>query len=230
MQIQHPALVLFCKEPSLGYGKQRLAADIGRFAALRVARALVQCALEDAAAWPFEFVIAPASPKQVPWAEELASDLMRYGKNAKILPQCEGNLGQRLSTMDQQLRQLGAQQILFMASDAPTLVPRYFLRALSALRSNQVVLADDLDGGVTLMGSSVPWPNLQQLPWSTKQLGDALARRCGDAGLSVYRFNGGFDVDGFEDLLMLDQFLVTDGRPARRALSLLVNELVAVPA
>ena len=106
-------LVLFCRRPALGNGKQRLARTLGAARALAIASALLECALEDAAEWPGELVIAPASPEDVPWAEGLLA------RPARVEPQCEGNLGQRLSALDAALRARGCQHVMFIGSDAP---------------------------------------------------------------------------------------------------------------
>ena len=226
---KNPVLVLFCKKPGLGHGKQRLAADIGRFATLRVANALLNCALEDTQSWSGDLVISPSSSKEQVWAESLADQLPRKGLT-RVYAQCDGNLGKRLSEIDTRLRSEGAEKILFMASDAPTLVASHFQQALLALDTFDVALGDDLDGGVTLMASRVPWPTLTDLPWSEQQLGDSLAELCQQNKLSVHRFCGGFDVDTLDDLYRLAEFLKTDPRPGRRALSMLIRDVVSIPA
>ena len=54
------ALVLFCRRPAPGIGKQRLARALGEIRALAIATALLECALEDIADWPGALVISPA--------------------------------------------------------------------------------------------------------------------------------------------------------------------------
>ena len=58
-----PTLVLVCKRPALGIGKQRLAAKVGQELALQIAEALLACALEDVLAWPGSVVIAQQTLK-----------------------------------------------------------------------------------------------------------------------------------------------------------------------
>ncbi|HET7757822.1 MAG TPA: hypothetical protein VFK87_11255, partial [Steroidobacteraceae bacterium] len=72
-------LVVFCRRPSLGAGKQRLAARLGGAGALAVAGALLECALEDAAAWPGELVLSPESPASAHWARQLLARPVRAG-------------------------------------------------------------------------------------------------------------------------------------------------------
>jgi glycosyltransferase A (GT-A) superfamily protein (DUF2064 family) len=81
-----------------------------------------------------------------------------------------------------------------------------------------VVLGPALDGGVTCMGSGVPWPELADLPWSSAELHAGLLARCLRAGLTVQNLPPRYDVDVPADLRRLGADLAGDRRPARRAL------------
>ncbi len=228
MDPSHPALVLFCKEPRLGYGKQRLAAGIGKSGALQISRALIDCALEDAVAWQGHFILSPASDAELPWARALSLGSIFEQRNVRIVAQTEGNLGSRLTQVDARLRNMGATHIVFMGSDAPILNTTHFDTVRKALEESDVVLADGADGGVTLMASRCGWPDLEELPWSTDQLGDALTKSCRLTGRSVYRFDGGFDIDVEEDALCMIENLNGDQRPARKALGNLLRHEMCV--
>jgi glycosyltransferase A (GT-A) superfamily protein (DUF2064 family) len=71
------------------------------------------------------------------------------------------------------------------------------------------------DGGVTLMASNRPWPDLAGLPWSTAGLGQALAAACRQAGHSVSVCGESFDIDEQADLIRALAELTDDQRPAR---------------
>ena len=216
--------MLCCKEPKLGYGKQRLAASIGKRSALRVAGTLLDCALEDAARWKGTFVISPASSEEVAWAETLSNRPIFRGRRVDIIAQTDGNLGSRIETVDARLRQLGATQITYMGCDAPLLNDTHYDAVVHALNNVDVVLADGADGGVTLMASRVGWPTLDDLPWSSSKLGNALANICAGSGRSVHRFDGGFDIDERHDALRLLEHLDGDIRCARQALNTVLLE------
>tara|TARA_B110000196_G_C20956504_1_gene571842 strand:- start:120 stop:818 length:699 start_codon:yes stop_codon:yes gene_type:complete len=232
MDPSNPVLVLFCKEPRLGYGKQRLAASIGKRPALRIAHALVDCALEDAARWEGTFVISPASDEETAWAKALSDRSVFGGRHTRIVAQTGGNLGSRIVAVDSSLRGLGATQIIYMGCDAPLLNNTHYEAVMHTLKNVDVVLADGADGGVTLMASRSGWPPLDELPWSTSELGNALTNSCAASGRSVHRLDGGFDIDEKRDALRLLEYLDGDMRPARQALNTVLIEEVctSIPA
>ena len=123
-------LVLVCKRPGLGMGKQRLAANLGQEAANRVAEALLACALEDARAWPGPVVIAPAHWRIMPGPRLCWRKCIRRGT---YQPQAEGNLGQRLNTLDSELRAVGLEKLVYIGSDAPALGAANYAAASEAL-------------------------------------------------------------------------------------------------
>ncbi|MGH8289956.1 MAG: TIGR04282 family arsenosugar biosynthesis glycosyltransferase [Steroidobacteraceae bacterium] len=218
-------LVLFCRRPALGNGKQRLARSLGEAAALAIAAALLECALEDAAAWPGPVVISPASADDAAWAAALT------GEAKKVLTQGEGNLGRRLNRVDASLRRRGRERVLFIGSDAPSLRAGDLRAAAQSLGDADVVLVPAEDGGVTLMGSRVAWPDLTGLPWSESTLAAALEHRCREARLSVVRLPGSYDVDEASDLPVAIAALSSDDRPARARLrGLLVAALRSSPS
>lgn len=218
-----PILILVCKRPQPGMGKQRLAASIGREAANRVAEALLACALEDTCDWPGQVVIAPSQAEDSIWAEGL---LPHKQPKAQILPQTDGNLGERLNALDWQLRGLGMKQLVYIGSDAPALAAADYVAASQGLLDYDVVLKGAVDGGVVLMASRRPWPSLSALPWSSATLGNALLDCCQVVGQSVLSLTSSFDVDRQDDFIHMMTALKTDSRPARRALHRLVSGLV----
>ncbi|MBV6446903.1 DUF2064 domain-containing protein [Nitrosomonas sp.] len=220
-----PTLVLVCKRPTLGFGKQRLAAKLGMEVTHRVAEALLACALEDACNWPGPIVIAPASPHDHDWAVALSSPMH---SSVMVLPQVSGNLGQRLNVLDSALRDEGIEQLVFIGSDSPGLTQTDYAAVRNALQCDDTVLKPALDGGVVLMASNCPWPELTDLPWSSSSLGEVLASSCQEAGHSVATLDEGFDVDEPEDLIKLISLLSNEQRAARHALYTLICDLIHI--
>lgn len=219
-------LVLLCKRPAPGVGKQRLAASLGVEAARQVADALLACALEDACAWPGPVVIAPADQGDVQWVQAL---LLPTHFPVTVMPQVMGNLGQRLNALDRALRVQGGEQLIFIGSDAPGLTTVDYEAACAALQHHDIVLIPAVDGGVVLMANRCAWPNLSVLPWSSDRLGISLIDNCRNAGKSVTTIKQGQDVDELKDLIKLSSLLRQDKRPARRMLLELVDTIVSFP-
>lgn len=209
---QQATLVIFCKRPLPGQGKQRIAATLGSECAYKVALALLECALEDARAWPGPVVLSPGGESDREWAEGLLQ------RDHIVVPQNEGNLGQKLNYVDALLRQQGHQQLLFVGTDAPEHDVGYFRQHQSLLNTNDIVLTPASDGGVTAMGGNKPWPDLSQLPWSTEKLGQSLSEICQLAGFQVAFSSGCYDVDDESDLQRLLGSLKNETRPARQQL------------
>lgn len=216
-------LVLVCKRPAPGNGKQRLAVNLGVEVAHQIATALLACALEDACDWPGAVVIAPANAEDVEWARALSTQI---ASPVLIVPQVSGNLGQRLNALDQTLRAQGMEQLVFIGSDAPGLDTADYAAARATLQYADVVLVPALDGGVVLMASRCAWPDLSALPWSSCQLGAALMDICRVAGQSVKALGRGYDVDEADDIVKLAGLLEQDQRLARRALLALVKSII----
>ena len=217
---QQTTLVIFCKRPLHGQGKQRIAATLGKDAAYQVACALLNCALEDSRSWPGPVVLSPGSESDCEWVEDLL--LMQY----QVVPQCEGNLGLKLNHVDQILRQQGASRLLFIGTDAPEHSAQCYAEFDQLLQQHDIVLAPAGDGGVTAMGGSHPWPALESLPWSTPALGEQLGQACEASGFQVAFSSAGYDVDTEADLHRLLNSLAHDLRPARQQLLQLLKVLL----
>lgn len=207
-----PCLVIFCKRPALFQGKQRLALSIGAEQALTFARSFLGCALEDAREWPGPVVLSPAWSGDILWAQTLLD------RDCMVIAQPRGGLGHRLWEIDQKLRQRGHSRILFIGTDAPALKPSFFQEARTALDNSDIVLGPAADGGVTIMGARVPWPDFRSLPWGTGRLGQALYALCRQYGLSTKTISPSYDVDVEADLNLLVTDLSNDNRPARQIL------------
>jgi len=206
-------LVLFCRRPAPGVGKQRIAADLGARATSALADKLLDAALEDAADWPGPVIVAPADPADADWAA------MLLRRDCRVMPQPAGNLGERLNAVDRQVREtIAVTALIFIGSDSPALTAHEFAAARSALLDQDVVLLPADDGGVTLMGARVAWPSLAGLRWETEYLAADLERCCLNAGLTVHRLAEGYDIDRVSDLPRLMHDLAADRRPARARL------------
>lgn len=203
-------LVLCCKAPQRS--KRRLAAQLGDRAAA-AAEHLLACVLEDLADWPGEAVIAPASDEDAEW--------LRAGPAGAFesIVQHGGSLGERINHIDGVLRSGGRERLIYIGADCPAIGPAYLSSADRALDGNDAVLGPAADGGVVLMGALKPWPAFGDLAWSTPELLDGLRARLHERDWSVTELARLADVDTIEDLSAMNDALLGDARPARRALA-----------
>lgn len=210
-------LVLFCKRPQPGVGKQRIAARLGAARALEVAHLLLNAALEDLRAWPGATAIAPAEQMDADWAARLLP-------GTTVVAQGDGNLGARINRVDAALRGQGARRILYIGIDAPGLTGAALAQADASLAAADAVVIPAADGGVTLLGAARPWPELADLPWETSALGAALQARCAEHGWHCAALPTGNDIDTWDDLRNALPLLRADPRPARQALAAWIEQ------
>ena len=220
--------------------KRRLAAEIGDQAG-EVAAHLLNCALEDANAWPGPIWLSPANRRDRNWLMtkmETESTLPRafrlapvgrasprgtvktqHGEFCGLVPQQGKNLGERINTVDRNLRGRGVSRLIFLGTDCPGLDSAYLGQAAGSLQWADAVLGPAADGGVVLMGARRPWPNLNGLNWSTEFLCAELRDLCREAGWTVATLDAREDVDTLQDLLGAGATLADDRRASRQELA-----------
>lgn len=150
-------LVLMARQPILGQGKRRLAADIGDGAAHRFQRVALGRLLQRLGAnphWRLCLAITPDKP-----ALCLGADF--------VVGQGDGDLGQRMSRLSERM---APGPLVFIGSDAPEVASADVQAAFEALETNDAVLGPARDGGYWLIGFTQT--QRQHLPfrgvrWST---------------------------------------------------------------
>ncbi len=184
-------LVVLARWPVPGRCKRRLAAGVGnRRAALvqeRLCRHALACgrALDRFAGsvWLPEIVLAadalgPGAARR--WAQRLGAD--------RGLAQGPGGLGLRMQRQLQRARREGAQQVVLIGSDLPTLEPADLIAAFHALERSPLVLGPAADGGYWLIGvgpqaaPALPGRLCGGMPWGDSRVlacTVAAARRLG---------------------------------------------------
>lgn len=150
-------LVLMARQPILGQGKRRLAADIGDLAAHRFQRLALGRLLQRLGSdlrWRLCLAITPDEPVQ-----RLGADF--------VVGQGEGDLGQRMTRLSERM---APGPLVFIGSDTPEVASADLQAAFEALETNDAVLGPALDGGFWLIGFTQS--QRQHLPfmgvrWST---------------------------------------------------------------
>jgi rSAM/selenodomain-associated transferase 1 len=156
---------LFVKSPSLGEAKTRLARDIGAARATVIYRALVEHqSAEIPVDWRVAVYFAPSNA-----GEDMKTWLApRLQKGTRFVPQCDGDLGQRLVTAMRREFDNGSERVYLIGGDCPALSRDYFDEADRALSDNDIVLGPAQDGGYVLLAIKGPHEILfRDIAWST---------------------------------------------------------------
>jgi rSAM/selenodomain-associated transferase 1 len=198
-------LAVLAKAPRRGFVKTRLCPPLSPDEALGLYGCLLADALEvssrAASALALEAVLAVDPP-------EAAADLAAAAPaGVRALAQVGADLGARMSHLARQAAAAGASFALLRGSDSPALGLAELCQAAQALARSDVVLRTDLDGGYQLVGLGARAlargfgdRGLFDHPMSTPSVSRDTLDRAEALGLSSAVFDGGFDIDRFEDL------------------------------
>lgn len=189
---------IFAKQPLVGNAKTRLAQVTSAEWARRVAQAFLEDSLDrfSQVQTSRAVVFAPASA---------ASFFLQLAKNRfELIPQCEGNLGERLEHFFTHSRQQVFSRILAIGSDSPTLPISFIEQAFQFLENHDVVIGPATDGGYYLIGGGVKqYPLFADIPWSTSGVLESTVRRLNEASARVALLPPWYDVDTLDDWAML---------------------------
>lgn len=201
-------VVVFAKAPRQGRVKTRLAADLGDEQALRAYRCFVDDIaemvgrLDTSIARPVSPVLAYTGD-----ADHEGFDAFRAA-GFDFVEQGAGGLGERLARVTEACFERGAEKLVIIGTDSPTLGPRHFLKALSALEEHDVVLGPSFDGGYYLIGLAAAHTAVfEDIDWSTEHVFGQTLRRCRASSLLCESLEFWYDVDTFDDLKLLKTHL-----------------------
>jgi len=166
-------LVLFARAPMRGAVKTRLAADIGKDAALAFYRRTlhdVLWRLGRDARWQTWLAVTPDRAAYDP-------PLWPAVPGVALIPQGGGDLGARMA---RPLRELPPGPVVIVGSDIPDLGPGHVMDAFAALGRHDMVFGPAADGGYWLVGARrspvVPHGLFENIRWSSPHaLSDTLA-------------------------------------------------------
>ncbi|MHB1424240.1 MAG: TIGR04282 family arsenosugar biosynthesis glycosyltransferase, partial [Gemmataceae bacterium] len=190
-------LGLFAKWPEYGTVKTRLAVGDAAWG-VRVARAFLLDALQRLSAVDAHrlLVFTPAD-READFAV-LAAD--RFG----LIPQGDGDLGQRLSAFFGGQRDVGARAVMAVGADSPTLPIEYIERAFAALENADVVLGPATDGGYYLVGCGPIHPPLfDNIAWSSGRVLAETVAALVETRWRLALLPPWYDVDTPDDWIML---------------------------
>jgi rSAM/selenodomain-associated transferase 1 len=187
-------LAVIARAPSAA-GKTRLTNGLAPHDAVALRAALLLDTLDVAHATgePLAVYFTPADARD---------ELARLVPGAVLVPQPEADLGARMHHAFVTLVGTGADRVVLIGSDVPTLPPSHVRQAFVELDAGaDLVLGPAGDGGYYLIGLREPRPTLfDDISWGTSRVFDQTRARAEAAQLRVARVAGWHDVDTKADL------------------------------
>ena len=175
--------VLFAKKPAPGAVKTRLQNHLSASDAARLYEALLlDCATVLHATQAAAKVVAftPAH------AEGPLRALLAPVGTFEYVPQLEADLGQRMEGLMQWAFARGAERVVLVGSDSPSLPAAYIDEGLALLREKEVVLGPSMDGGYYLVGRRNGASRIfQDVAWSTGMVLEQTLARLGQQTLGL---------------------------------------------
>lgn len=190
-------LLLLAKYPELGCVKTRLAKDIGERQALQLYKAFFQDSMERFQSDAYQFALH-LSPR-----EAIATCLKTYPIIETIVPQVNGNLGEKMRSAMENAFENGAMKVVLIGSDTPHLPPEWIQNAFDRLDRDDLVLGPTTDGGYYLIGISSPrlLPVVfESISWSTSLVLDQTVQRIQKESASYFLLPFFRDIDTVDEL------------------------------
>lgn len=199
------AVGIFCKTPAAGFSKTRLSPPLRP----EDCSGLSACFIRDLARTihSLESDVTPYAVYTPVGTEPALRALLP--SSFRLLPQCDGDFGARLSYAIAELLRAGHAGAILVNADSPTLPASILQAAVKALqREDAVVLSPSFDGGYTLVGLSQPHPEVfADIPWSTPHVHRLTMQRAARINVPVINVPGWYDVDDKQTLQLLESEL-----------------------
>ena len=190
-------IVVFAKAPVPGKVKTRLGSVIGMEQAARGHAAFIKDLLTTLSRSESGVVVAVGA------AEDLEHPAFSQ-IGAELVVQPTGTLGDRLKGVIGERFLAGAQKVLVVGTDSPTLRLDLFHEAFALLDQQDVVMGPSFDGGYYLLGTSAHYPELfENISWSTSEVASQTLNAAQSLKLKTRLLEFWYDVDTIEDLKFL---------------------------
>jgi rSAM/selenodomain-associated transferase 1 len=192
-------LILFARSRVPGEVKTRLQPDLSPEEAALLHRALVR----DAVALLEESARQAPRRLEIRWTSALSrgDELSAALQGWAVELQQGDDLGERLIHAFQEGLHRGAQRLVAIGADSPTMGPEYLEAAFQGLRGHEMVVGPAQDGGYVLVGCSrLRIRPFQNIPWGTDRVMAETRKRLKRLGISHALLDPGHDLDTLDDL------------------------------
>jgi rSAM/selenodomain-associated transferase 1 len=200
------ALGLFVKQPVPGRVKTRLAADLGAERAAELYAAFVTD-LADRYRTTADRRILGFTPNNTP-AREHFDHLAQT--DFTLWPQPDVSLGERMQAFFASQFDAGAERVVLIGSDSPSLPVAIVEDAFEQLAEADVVLGPATDGGYYLIGqrrlvgqSQASRPIFDDIDWSESRVLMQTVERVAGCNASLSLLTPWYDIDTQDDLALL---------------------------
>jgi rSAM/selenodomain-associated transferase 2/rSAM/selenodomain-associated transferase 1 len=189
------------RAPELGKVKSRLAASVGEAGALAVHTALGKAVAHR--------LSAGLSAPRNGWAiitpgEKLDEAAAWLGDPWRVMPQGEGDLGERMNRVAESAFSCGAKRVVLFGTDCAEVSRADLDAAFAALQNHDAVIGPAEDGGYWCIGLSRPLPALfRNIAWGTARVARFTRERADVEGITLAELRTLSDVDRIDDLQAL---------------------------
>ena len=194
-------LLIFCRAPHAGRVKTRLSPTLSP----DDAAALYEASLRDVIA------LAGRERAQVElWYDRRGSEGYFHYEypHIEVHRQCSGDLGKRQSDAFQRSFDDGAERVVVIGSDSPTMPESHLNAAFDDLREAPAVIGPARDGGYYLIGlQRAVWPAAScfftNIDWSSEHVLTQVLERARECKVELRVLPGWYDFDSPQDLELL---------------------------
>jgi rSAM/selenodomain-associated transferase 2/rSAM/selenodomain-associated transferase 1 len=199
--IEH--LIIFTRYPQPGQAKTRLIPALGAEGAAALQRQMTEHTLKQV-----QTLLDRRSISTTVWfagTENPEVDRQQMqawlGSAWCYCPQSAGNLGNRMAYAVQAAFGMGAQRVVVIGTDCPSLGAEQLAQAFQILATHDLVLGPAVDGGYYLIGLSRMIPTLfTNIAWSTSEVFQQTVTAAKQVNLSIGYLATRADIDRPEDL------------------------------
>ncbi len=196
-------LGIFGEMPEPGRVKARLAAEWGPDVAAEVHEAMLFDTLD---VWDSPENLSPGGRRVLVYAPNDAGPWFddRVPSSFAMQPQVDGDHGQRMEAFLAGELDDGADRVVLIGSDSPTLDPTIVVSAFLCLEGRDVVLGPATDGGFYLLGARRPAPSiLEGIDWDRPDVLSQTIDRLADTDRSLALLPPWYTLGRPADLRML---------------------------
>ncbi len=191
-------LGIFAKQPRPGQVKTRLSAAVSPEWAAQVAEAFLRDAVHRLGLLADRRVLAFTPHDARPYFTEIV------GGRFVLIAQSEGDLGSRMAALFSSQFHAGADAVVLLGTDSPTMPIAFIEQAFTELKSADIVLGPATDGGYYLIGCRRLLAVFNDVAWSSSRvLEDTVKCLNRTPGLRLALLPPWYDVDTPDDWQML---------------------------